>query len=129
MRRMVLVVTVSMLAMLAFVSKSAVVEAQTSLGTFTFTANGGSHSTMTVDTFSEVTNAPAGGWTVQITKDVDVTTPALHQIETSGTTLTSARVTISGVTRRFQTGTITGIQSVAAIVPRELVTISFATSN
>jgi hypothetical protein len=129
MKKMVLSLTVSMLALLSFVSKSSVVEAQTSLGTFVITVRGSSRTTTVVDTFSEVTNAPAGGWAVDITKDVDATSPLLAQLLASDETVTSARVTIAGVTRRFQNGKIVNIQPMAAVVPREKVSITFATSN
>lgn len=130
MKKTVLVVTVvSMLGWLTFAIRSSVVEAQTAQGTFTFAARGASTTSTTVDAFSETTSTPGGPWTVDVTKDVDATTPNLHSLRTIGSTITSARVNIGGVTRRFQNGQITNIQSVAAVVPREDLTIVFTSSS
>lgn len=123
-----LAVMLPVISVLAFVSRSSVVQAQTSPGTFTFTSLGTTRTSTAVDAF-EVTNTPAGGWAVAITKDVDGTSSTLSHILLVGATISSASVTISGVTRTFQRGRITSIQQVADTVPRESVNIIFATSS
>jgi len=131
MKKTVLAITMmSMLGWLTFAIRSSVVEAQIAQGTLTLTlAGGGSITTSKVDTFSETVNVDAGTWAVDITKDIDVTTSNLKQALTHGAGFSSGRVTIGGVTRRFQSGTIVTIQSISAVVPEEKISLVFATSN
>lgn len=131
MRKTVLAVTVMLMAgWLTFAIRSSVVEAQAAQGTFTFSVGGGGGIMSTkVDTFAETTSTSAGTWTVDVTKDVDVTSSNLHSILSLGSTLSSARVSIGGVTRRFQNGQIVNITLVPAVVPRETISMVFARST
>jgi len=80
-------------------SRSSVVEAQASPGTFTFAgAHAGTHTAMDVASFAEQTNVPAGGWAVEVTKDVDGLSPILNQMLIVGDAVTSGRVTGAGAT-------------------------------
>jgi len=131
MRKTVLAVTImSMLGWLTLATRSSVVEATIAQGTLSLNlAGGGNITTSKVDVFSETVNVPAGTWAVDITKDIDAATTNLKQALTVGTVVSSARVTIGGVTRRFQNGTILSIQSIFGVVPQEKVSLVFAGST